>query len=129
VREAYAGYDRGDIADVIDVLAPDIEWSEPIVPGMPGSGTHRGRDSVKRDIFGRLGENWDVFRVMPEEFYDAGSTILVCGRMQLRSCATGNEVESPFAHVWTMRDGQVVRFRDFFDSFQVGAAAGVEAAA
>jgi ketosteroid isomerase-like protein len=88
-------------------LPADFELRMP--PLVPDAGTYRGVEGMRR-----LRETWeaglDDFRIEIEEVIDAGDKVLVMAA----ACGTGRdsgaEVRSPsFPHIWTFRDGEVVR--------------------
>ena len=64
LKRGYGALNRGDLAVVLDLLDPDIEWHEP--GWSPEAGTHRGRDSFERFFRGWI-ESFDGFRVEPEQ--------------------------------------------------------------
>jgi ketosteroid isomerase-like protein len=59
---------------------------------------------------------WDNYRAQPTEFIDAGDTVVALGRYSGTYKATGRSMDAAFAHVWTLRDGRVVRFRQYMDT-------------
>ncbi len=115
-RQAYDAFNRGDIDTVLSIMDPNIEWQEPDVEGLPDRGTHHGPEAVANNVFGSLVEHWDGFRVEAEEFLDAGDRVIVLGRFRGTGKATGRTLDAPYAHVWTLRDGRWVNFRDYMDT-------------
>ena len=64
----------------------------------------------------RVNEAWHDFAVVPERFIDLGGRVLVLAREHGRGRYSGAEVRShQTAHVWTLRDGEVVRFQVYWD--------------
>ena len=116
VRQGYDAFNRGDIDTVMGIMAPDIEWQEPDVEGLPDRGTHHGSEAVANDVFGSVAEHWDDFQAVAEEFLDAGERVIVLGHFRVRGKATGRSVDAPYAHVWTLRDGKAVHFRNYMDT-------------
>ena len=55
-------------------------------------------------------EVWDEFRTEPQEFIDAGNRIVVVGRWVGKGKGSGLEVQQPTVHVFTLRNGRVVRW-------------------
>ncbi len=53
---------------------------------------------------------------MPKEFLDAGDRVVVLGHLQGRGKASGGTLDAPYAHVWTLRDGKAVHFRNYMDT-------------
>lgn len=120
VRDAYQAFARGDVPSILAFLDPQIEWAE--AEGFPTAGTYHGHDSVVNGVFVPLTTEWDGFSVVPGEFIDAGDTIVALGRYSGTFKETGKSMSCDFAHVWTVRDGKAVRFRQYVDSALVQAA-------
>jgi uncharacterized protein len=55
-------------------------------------------------------EVWDVFRTEPHEFIDAGDRVVVTGWWVGKGMGSGVEVQQPTVHVFTLRNGRVVRW-------------------
>jgi ketosteroid isomerase-like protein len=84
------------------------------------AGTKRGR----RSLLG-VTEVYPDFRVEPERFVDAGDEVVVIGTAR-GTAASGVEAQWRQGYVWTVKDGQAVRFRWFNDPDEALRAAGVE---
>ena len=116
VRQRYDAVNRGDVDAALGVMEPNIEWQEPNIEGPPFGGTYHGPEDVANNVFGPALGPWDDFRVVPEEFLDAGERVVGLGRVQGRGKTTGRALDAPFAHLWTLRDGKAVHFRDYTDT-------------
>jgi uncharacterized protein len=57
---------------------------------------------------------WEYWRCEAEEFLSAGDRVVVLTRYR-GTGREGIELESPAAHVWTMRDGKATRLEVFID--------------
>jgi ketosteroid isomerase-like protein len=115
VRRSYEAFARDDMDGVLADMDPDIEWHQ--AQGLPHGGYYRGIDDVRRNIFDPLDEEWwDEFDADPDQFLDAGDEVVVLGRYRGVAKATGKRLDVPFVHVWTLRDGRAVRFRQFLDT-------------
>jgi ketosteroid isomerase-like protein len=115
VQRSYRAFARDDLDGVLADMAPDIEWHQ--AQGLPHGGFYKGLDEVRRNIFDPLDEEWwDEFTADPDEFLDAGAEVVVLGRYRGRAKGTGKVLDVPFVHVWTVRDGKAVRFRQFLDT-------------
>lgn len=100
---------------VLGDMHPEIEWVQ--AQGLPHGGTYRGLEEVKRHIFDPLDtEWWNDFTAVPDEFLNAGEHVVVLGRYRGSAKETGKSLDVPFVHVWTLRDGLAVRFRQFLDT-------------
>jgi uncharacterized protein len=115
VKRSYEAFARDDMDGVLGDMDPDIEWHQ--AQGLPHGGYYRGLDEVKRNIFDPLdSEWWDDFTATPDEFLDAGDHVVVLGRYRGVGKQTGRPLDVPFVHVWTLRGGKAIRFRQFLDT-------------
>jgi ketosteroid isomerase-like protein len=107
LKSGYDALNRGDLSVVLELLDPDIEWHEPAFS--PHAGTHRGRDSFERFLRGWL-ESFDGFRVEPEQVLERGDDLVAVVRQTGTGRASGLQVETRLAHVWTVANGRAVRW-------------------
>ncbi len=114
VRNAYDLFARGDFAHL--PFDTQIEWIEPDVEGIWMRGTHHGCEAVIKEVFKPTLDKFDDFRLQCDRYLDAGEHVIVTGRFLGRGKDTGNELNAPFAHVWTLRNGKVVTFQNYTDT-------------
>lgn len=118
LRSLYEAFARGDGATVLGGMDPGITWNEaenfPYADGNP----YVGPMAVAEGIFARIAAEWDAFRVAPEEFLDAGDTVVALGRYSGTYRATGKTINAQFAHVWRVREGRVTAFQQYADTAQ-----------
>ena len=65
-------------------------------------------------FFGHLASQWQELSVEPEEFIDAGDTVVVL----VRELATGagGTVDGKAVHLWRMSKGKARSFTEFMDT-------------
>lgn len=114
VKAVYAGFATGDIPTVLGALSRDIAWTE--AEGFPYGGTYHGPKAVLEGVFMRLGSEWEGFAAIPDEFIEAGDTIVVLGKYSGKYKATGKSFQANFAHVWKMQDGKAAQFIQYVDT-------------
>jgi ketosteroid isomerase-like protein len=114
VKHMYEAFARGDVPAVLGAFAEDIEWHE--AEGMPYGGLHRGGEAVAQNVFGPLTEDVEGFAVTPEELIASGDTVVAVARYTGTGKATGKDLDVCAVHIWDVRDGRVVRFRQFVDT-------------
>jgi ketosteroid isomerase-like protein len=114
VRSVYDAFARGDVPAALAVLAPDVKWTE--AEGFPYAGTYSGPDAVLENVFMKLGMEWEGYAAVPHEFVAQGDAVVSLGQYSGKYKATGKSFSAPFAHVWTLRDGKVLRFRQYTDT-------------
>ena len=114
VRGVYRDFAAGNVPGVLGALHDDIAWTE--AEGFPYGGTYHGPQAVLDHVFVKLGTEWDGFQAVPEDFVDGGDTVVVLGTYSGTYKATGRHMRVPLAHVWKLRDGKAVQFRQFTDT-------------
>ena len=124
VRRLYDAFAAGDVDTILGLMSPDIEWSEAENFPYADNSPYRGPEAVLTGVFGRLGTEWDGFGAHPEEFLDAGDTIVVLGRYSGSCVATGKAMNPQMAHVLRVTDGRITSFRQFVDTLAVARATG-----
>ena len=120
-QQAYDNFKTGNIEALLDQLSDDITWQLPEMDGVPLGGIRTGREGVA-DFFVTLARDQDVIEFEPREFVAQGDKVVSLGHYKWRVKETGREFESDFVHVFTIRDGKIVGFREHFDSAVVAAA-------
>lgn len=121
VQELYAAFARRDIEAMLARLAPDVVWCEPENPFNPAAGAHCGHQGFLEWVqIGREAEDIEILE--PRQFLANEDTVAVVGHMRCLAKQTGRVYESDFVHVVTLRDGKIVRFQEFFDTYAAGEA-------
>jgi ketosteroid isomerase-like protein len=87
-------------------------------------GTYRGRNEVKR-FFDDLFQPFEEVLAEPQEFFDCGDRIVVFVLVRSRPRGSSAVVENRIGHLWTMRDGKIVRFEIFPEREKALEAAGL----
>jgi ketosteroid isomerase-like protein len=117
IRNTYDAFARGDIATVLALLDPKVEWTE--AAGFPYAGTYRGPEAVLAEVLIRLGTEWDDFEAVPDRIAADDGIVIATGTYSGTFKATGRSFAARFAHAWEMRDGKVVRFEQIADTAKV----------
>jgi hypothetical protein len=113
MQEAYDAFNRGDIPGVTEAMTSDIEWNEP-GGGRAPQGTFTGPESVANDVFSTVPENFEQFRAEVDEWIDARDRLVVTGHFR-GTAKSGEVLDVPFVHVWTMRGGKAGTFDNYVD--------------
>jgi ketosteroid isomerase-like protein len=112
LREAYAAFNRGDIAAAVRSLDPQIEWTEPAQ--FPGGGTYHGQAGATTYLT-QSRAAWAEVISEPERFIPAGDRIVVFVHARVRPKDSNEWQEVRLADVYTFRDGKAVSMRAFAD--------------
>lgn len=118
IQGMYEAFGRGDIGTVLSALDPEIEWWEAENFIYADGNPYVGHQGVLQGVFARLGSEWEGFSVSPEELLDAGETIVGRGYYSGKFRKTGSDVRAQFAHLFTFRNGKVVKFQQYTDTAQ-----------
>jgi ketosteroid isomerase-like protein len=117
VRQIYDAWDRN--ASARDFIAEDVEYVNPSYAVEPGTRVGRRSFAVVRDTY-------EDFKIRVERFIDAGGDdVVVLARYTASGTASGVRLEGEHGYVWTLRDGQAVRFRWFSSHAEALEAAGI----
>jgi ketosteroid isomerase-like protein len=115
VRQAYENFGQGNIPGVLALLAETVQWRLPEMDGVPFAGERHGRDQVGR-FFALLGETQEPHQFEPQQFIAQGDTVVALGRYTWRVKKTGRTFSSEWVHVFTIREGRIVAFREHLDT-------------
>ena len=98
------------------LMAPDITWFEAEGNPYADLNPYIGPEAVMTGLFGRLVSDWDDFSATPHEFVVEGDRVVVFGRYNETWKATGETIDIPFVHSWTVEDGRLVAFQQYTDT-------------
>jgi uncharacterized protein len=118
VRRLYQA--RGNPEVIRQLLASNVLWE--VVEGFPYGAVYVGLERVLRDFFGRLFTDFDEFVANGSEFFESGEHVIALGSYSGRARRTGKRFTARFAHVWTLRDGLIVRLQQCADTVQLARA-------
>lgn len=118
IRDFYAALGSGDAARALSLMSDDIEWITMWHYKVAG----RGPDKVAEGLLAPLMREWKSFKLIPTEFIAEGDTVVSLGRFVGVHGTTGRTVDAKYAHVWTVSDGRVTRFRQYIDTLAVAEA-------
>jgi ketosteroid isomerase-like protein len=117
VRRLYEASGNPNIVNTL--LAPDVCWE--VVEGFPYSGIYQGPNGVF-DFFTRLFGDFEDWHTEPADIFGAGDRVIGLGFYSAHAKATGKSFKARFAHVWTMRDGVIIRLQQCADTVQLAKA-------
>jgi ketosteroid isomerase-like protein len=125
VRGAYEAFAKGDVGSVLGILDENIEWNEAEhVPYWPG-GPFVGPQAVLEGVFAPIAQDFDGFTIDVSRLVGCGETVLVEARYRGTVRATGTPLDAQVAHIWDIREGKVVRWQQYTDTWQFAEATGM----
>lgn len=114
VQSLYTAFASRDRERILSIMHPDIEWVQN--DGFPGGGAHKGAVHVLDNVLSQFRRDWDNWRARVTEWHDAGDTIIAIGVYEGTNKATGKQLSAGFAHIYEVKDGRIVRFRQYTDT-------------
>ncbi|MEO0412850.1 MAG: nuclear transport factor 2 family protein [Pseudomonadota bacterium] len=114
-HQYYDAIHAGDFDALFDVLSEDciIEYYGP--KEIPFAGIFKGKEKCKI-FFGHVADDVVIKDFRQVEFIASDNLVAVTGHLTLEFNETKRIYDSEYAHVLTIQDGKVARFRDFQDS-------------
>jgi ketosteroid isomerase-like protein len=122
VARGYAVWNSRDLEEALEMVSSDFEFW-PMV-GFPGvEEMYRGKDGWKR-FAEMFWDAWETVEISVDRLGDLGDQVLALVTFEGVGRSSGVNVKLPAGHLWSMRDGLVVRL-DAFEPAQALKAAGL----
>lgn len=121
VQQIYAAFGKREVQTLLTFLSDEIDWQLLGPPKIAHAGPHRGRDQVRR-FFATVAETLEITQFEPREFITQDDKVVALGYYAGRVKSTGRQYASEWAHVFTLREGKVIKFREYADTANLAAA-------
>jgi ketosteroid isomerase-like protein len=108
-------------AMIAEICDPEIEWVE--TPERLDARTYRGHDGVLA-AWTRWLDHWAEYSFELGEVEDHGDTVFVVAIEHGRGAASGAPGDASLYILFTMRDGKIARYQEFYDDAAARAALG-----
>jgi ketosteroid isomerase-like protein len=115
VQQTYQNLKSGNLQAFLNSLAVDVQWQLPEMENVPFAGQWPGREQVGQ-FFSIIGKLQDIVEFEPKEFMEQGDKVVVLGHFTMRIKSTGRDFSSDWAHIWTIKNGQINHFREYVDT-------------
>ena len=112
VASVYAAFTRGDVKALATLLHPRIQARQS--PLLPWGGAFQGFQGMMRHV-SALVQHLD-WRVDVDEYVEAGDHVVVIGASRGTVRASGKPFDVRLVHVWSLKDGRVVRYESYIDT-------------
>ena len=125
IKKLYASLGERDYEAVMSHLGNDIVWivadNSPFADRSP----YHGLAEVRSGIFERLTAGFDELVVVVDEIFECpGGKVVVLGYYHGNFRGRAEEFRAQVAHIWTIREGQFIKFQQYLDTLQVARDAG-----
>jgi ketosteroid isomerase-like protein len=112
VRRCYAAFQRQDVDAFLALFHPEVEVD--LSRTAPDLGIYHGLDGLVEGWRKWRGA-WERYDAEIEELVVSGDRVLGLVHINLRSRGQGIDTELVGADLFTVRDGLIVRFANYFD--------------
>ena len=119
VQSFYANLGAGKPDAAFALFSDDIEWNEAEGNSLADRNPYRGVKQIAEGVFGRLGEIFEGFAAVPDEFIAENGRVIVIGRYHGTHRKTGATLDCPAVHSWWVDRGKIVRFQQYADTAQL----------
>ncbi|MFF9498003.1 nuclear transport factor 2 family protein [Streptomyces flaveolus] len=92
-------------------FAPDVELYQ--ADALPYGGVWRGHEGMTR-FFLLMGEVWESFHMVEQQFLATGETAVVLTQVRARARASGRELGFPILQAITVKNGRISEVRPFY---------------
>ena len=117
VKQMYNDLSSGNAPAALALFDPAIEWRE--CTGMPfveDDGVYIGAEAIVKNVFTQLPVVFDGFTVEPGELFGADDKVVMVGYYTGTNKSTGNPFKANATHVWTIKNGKMIRFFQAVDT-------------
>ena len=128
IRKMYTAFGAGDVQTLLDSVSDNAEWINHGPNTIPYAGSFAGKARI-REFFQAIAQSTTGGQVVAGDFTASGETVVATGRYRATVKNTGTQIDTPIAHLFTVRNGKVVKWIGFSDTAQVAAAHTGKAAA
>lgn len=118
VKEAYLLFDKGDIRSLLDLYSDDINWSIPLMEGVPFAGERHGRSDVLK-FFAALTNDVMFLHFEATDFIADGDKVVVFGNERALVRATNRQYRTEWVHTYKLSGGRITEFHEYLDTASV----------
>lgn len=121
VKSTYEGKTSEENGKNLAQYAADkISWTE--AKGFPYGGTYIGLENIAKNVFSRLGSEWIDYKFTTEDYVANDDKVVVFGAYSGTYKITGKSFTARAAHIWKLKDHEIISFEQFVDSQTVNEA-------
>ena len=125
LKVGYEAFAKGDIPTVLGLFDPTIEWNEAEHGTYWTGGAFHGPQEIVNGVFARIHNDFGDFRFEIGRMVAAVDTVLVEARCRGTGKATGKPLNAQVAHVWDFRDGKIIKWQEYTDTWQFAQVSGI----
>ena len=113
IHSVYAAFQRGDIAYILNQIAPEASWRES--PMLPWGGDYRGPQGAS-EFFQKLATHLETVSFEAYENIEHGEEVLSFGSYTARSRQTGRVGRAEWMFRWRVQGGKITAWHSYIDT-------------
>ena len=119
-KHAYDNFATGNVPAVLALFDPAIEWHQcKSFPYVEGDGIYIGPDEVVKNIFMKIPEYYDGFKVTITDIFGSGDKVAMQGFYEGVFKPTGKKFKANAAHIWTLTNGKITHHFQAVDTASI----------
>lgn len=120
VGQIYKAFAERDYEKVLTFFARDFEWLAADNSPLADQSPYHGIDAVRTGVFDRIAAGFEKLEVVPDELFTAdGDRVVALGYYHGKFRGKADEFKTQVAHIWTVREGEAVKFQQYLDTLKV----------
>lgn len=112
VRKLYDAMAARDLDTILSLVDPEVMIVQ--TPELPWGGEHQGLEGLAT-FYGVLTDTINS-KVEHDELFAAGNRVVQVGRTRGTVIASGSPFDIREVHIWTIREGKIIRFEAYIDT-------------
>lgn len=119
-KQAYRYFAEGNIETLLTLFDSKIEWHECVgFPYISGDGIFVGPKAVAENVFAKIPEYFEDFKIEIEELIATGDRVIKVGWYKGKWKETGKEFKANSVHVMTFKGGKLTHFFQAADTAEI----------
>jgi uncharacterized protein len=120
IERLYVSLSERDYQGVMSHLADDIVWIVADNSPLADQSPYRGIAAVSSGVFERLTAGFEKLIIVTDEIFECrGGKVVALGYYYGKFTGRAEEFKAQVAHIWTIRDGRVMKFQQYLDTLQI----------
>ena len=120
IRSGFAAFEQGDVSRLLELMADDLVTYR----ADPDGASYHGKEGFL-EATADWTEGFSDWKVIPEEFIDAGDCVLARVRQIVRGAASGIPIEQDFWFVFEVREERLTKLSFYVREDEAREAAGL----
>ena len=120
IEKTYESFAARDYEAVMSNFADDFVWIAADNSPLADQSPYHGVPAIRSGVFERIAAGFEKLVVVADEMFEAdGGRVVVLGHYHGKFRGAPEEFETQVAHIWTVRDGRIVKFQQYLDTLKV----------